>query len=140
MVLKKVKRLKRSLNYFFRIQGSQGGQKMGQDPLNMPFEVWCANIAPKLKNIWKCLRKQVFFDIFFPILMVFWSLCLSGAILAHQTSNGMFSGSWRIFWHPWNPWGRIHIDLNKKSGWTGYVITYNYIFLYLDDSNNITFS
>ena len=32
-------------------QGSQGCQKMCQDPLNMPFEVWCANIAPKLKNI-----------------------------------------------------------------------------------------
>ena len=48
-------------------QGSQGCQKMRQDPLNMPFEVWCANIAPKLKNIQKCLRKQVFFDIFFQI-------------------------------------------------------------------------
>ena len=46
-------------------QGSQGCQKMRQDPLNMPFEVWCANIAPKLKNIWKSLWKQVFFDIFF---------------------------------------------------------------------------
>ena len=46
-------------------QGSQGCQKMRQDPLNMPFEVWCANIAPKLKNIQKSLRKQVFFDIFF---------------------------------------------------------------------------
>ena len=31
-----------------------------------------------------------------------------GAILAHQTSTGMFSGSWRIFWHPWDPWGRIN--------------------------------
>ena len=28
-------------------QGSQGCQKMRQDPLNMPFEVWCANIAPE---------------------------------------------------------------------------------------------
>ena len=32
-------------------QRSQGYQKMRQDPLNMLFEVWCANIAPKLKNI-----------------------------------------------------------------------------------------
>ena len=32
-------------------QGSQGGQKICQDPLNMPVEVWCAKIAPKLKNI-----------------------------------------------------------------------------------------
>ena len=44
-----------------------------------------------------------------------------GAILAHQISNGMFSGSWRIFWHPWDLWGRIHIDLNKNSVWTGCV-------------------
>ena len=30
---------------------SQGCQKMGQDPLQMPVEVFCAKIAPKLKNI-----------------------------------------------------------------------------------------
>ena len=29
----------------------QGYQKRPQDPLNMPVEVWCAKIAPKLKNI-----------------------------------------------------------------------------------------
>ena len=40
-------------------------QKMRQDPLNTPYEVWCAKIAPKLKNIQKSLRKQGFFDIFF---------------------------------------------------------------------------
>jgi hypothetical protein len=34
-----------------RPQGSQGCQKMRQDPLKMPVEVWCAKIAPKLKNI-----------------------------------------------------------------------------------------
>ena len=54
-----------------RPQGSQGYQKMHQDPLNMPVEVWCAKIAPKLKNIRKCLRKQGFFDLFFSILKVF---------------------------------------------------------------------
>ena len=36
----------------------------------------------------------------------------------------MFSGSWRIFWHPWDLWGRIHIDLNKNSVWTGCVCVY----------------
>ena len=36
---------------WIRPQESLGCQKMCQDPLNMPFEVWCANIAPKLKNI-----------------------------------------------------------------------------------------
>ena len=34
-----------------RPQGSQGCQKMRQDPLNMPVDVWCPKIAPKLKNI-----------------------------------------------------------------------------------------
>ena len=31
-----------------RPQGSQGCQKMRQDSLNMPFEVYCANIALRL--------------------------------------------------------------------------------------------
>ena len=47
-----------------RPQGSHGCQKMRHNPLNMPVEVWCAKIAPKLNNIRKCLRKQAFFDIF----------------------------------------------------------------------------
>ena len=47
-----------------RPKRSQGCQKMGQDPLKMPAEVWCAKIAPKLKNIWKTLKNQGFFDIF----------------------------------------------------------------------------
>jgi hypothetical protein len=34
-----------------RPQVSQGCQKMRQDPLNMPVEVWCAKIALNLKNI-----------------------------------------------------------------------------------------
>ena len=34
-----------------RPQGCQGCQKMPQDPLNMQVEVWCAKIAPKLRNI-----------------------------------------------------------------------------------------
>ena len=54
-----------------RPQGAQGCQKMRQDPLNMQQEVWCAKIAPNLKNIQKSLRKQGFFDIFSSILMVF---------------------------------------------------------------------
>ena len=56
---------------WIRPQGSQGCQKMRQGPLNMPFEVWCANIAPKLKNIRNTLRKQAFFDIFFQFLQFF---------------------------------------------------------------------
>ena len=52
------------LAIWIRPQESQGCQEMRQVPLNTPFEVWCANIAPKLKNIQTSLRKQVFFDIF----------------------------------------------------------------------------
>ena len=36
---------------WIRPQGSLGCQKMRQGPLNIPFEVWCTNNAPKLKNI-----------------------------------------------------------------------------------------
>ena len=41
------------------------------------------------------------------VFRIFFNL---GSILAHQTSNGMLSGSWGIFWHPWDPWGWIHIE------------------------------
>ena len=57
--------------YMMLPQGSQGCQNMRQDPLNMQQEVWRAKIAPNLKNIQKCLRKQGFFDIFSSILTVF---------------------------------------------------------------------
>ena len=45
--------------------GISGCQKMHQGPLNTPFEVWCANIALKLKNIQSTLRKPVFLTFFF---------------------------------------------------------------------------
>ncbi len=44
-----------------RPQGSQGCQKMRQDPLSMLVEVLHAKIASKLKNIGQSLRKQGFF-------------------------------------------------------------------------------
>ena len=65
-------------------QGSLGCQKMQQGPLNMPFEVWCANIAPKLKKIRNTLRKQGFF---FDILMILQSFCLFGAILVQKLNS-----------------------------------------------------
>ena len=56
---------------WIRLQGSQGCQKMCKDPLNMPFEVWCANIAPErhklrktIKIGKKCQKTAVFLDIF----------------------------------------------------------------------------
>ena len=56
---------------WIRPQGSLGCQKMHQGPLNTPFEVWHANIAPNLKIIWNTLRKQGFFDIFFQFWQFF---------------------------------------------------------------------
>ena len=43
-------------------QGPQGCQKMCQDPLNTPFEVWCAKIAPQIEEYLKNLNlKDIFF-------------------------------------------------------------------------------
>ena len=95
-----------------RPQGSQGCQKMLQDPVNMPVEVWCAKIAPKLKNIWKGLRRQGFFDCFPFNFDVFWSLCLLGAILAQKENSFIFRKKNVIFWHPRDPWGRINSGKN----------------------------
>ena len=77
---------------------------MRQDSLNMPVEVWCTKIAPKLKNISKYLRKQGFFDIFSSILMVFLSLCLLEAILA-QMENNFFVEKKYDFLTPLGPLG-----------------------------------
>ena len=70
----------------------------------------CAKIAPKrhkLQKSSKLKKKMSKKTCFLRHFRIFFNL---GAILAHQTSNGMFSGSWRILWHPWGPWGRIHIE------------------------------
>ena len=109
---------------WIRPQGSQGCQKMGQDPLNMPVEVWCAKIASKLKNIWKSPRKQGFFDIFFVNFEGFSTLCLFEAILAQKENSFICKKINVIFWHPWDPWGRVHIDLNKNSVRTGCVYSW----------------
>ena len=88
-----------------RPQGSQGCQKITFYFLKMKLFSFCAKIALKRHKLQKPskLKKKCFlrpFQIFFNL----------GAILAHQTSTGMFSGSWRIFWRPWDTWGRIHIE------------------------------
>ena len=51
--------------------GAQGCQMMHQNPLNMPFEGWCANIAPERHKLRKtvkigkkCQKTAVFLDIF----------------------------------------------------------------------------
>ena len=91
-----------------RSQGSQGCQKIRFYFLQVKMLSFCAKIAlerHKLRKIikWKKMSKNTCFPRLFQI---YFNL---GAILAHQTSNGMFSGSWSIFWHLWDPWRRIHI-------------------------------
>jgi hypothetical protein len=85
-----------------RPQGSHGCQKMRQYPLNMPVEVWCAKIAPKLKNIRKSLRKQGFFWHLFFNFDGFWSLCLLEKNSFIRKIKNV------IFWHKWDPWGCVN--------------------------------
>jgi hypothetical protein len=58
----------------------------------------CAKIAPKrhkLQKIIKIEKKNMSKNTgFLRVFQIFFNL---GAILAHQTSNGVFSGPWRIF-------------------------------------------
>jgi hypothetical protein len=60
-----------------------------------PFTLRLTPKDTNFKNLKKCQKKPCF-------LRLFWIFFNLGAILAHQTSTGMFSGSWRIFWHPWD--------------------------------------
>jgi hypothetical protein len=80
---------------WIRPQGSLGCQKMCQGPLYKPFEVWCANIAPKLKNIQNTLKKQGFFDI--SILTIFRSLRFFGAILVQKLNSLICKKKYIIF-------------------------------------------
>ena len=82
-------------NQFFLLltppQGSQGCQKMCQDPLNLILEVWYTNIHPKLKELQKTVKieKKIIKKPCF--LTVSQRLCNLGSILAHQTSKFKFS-------------------------------------------------
>ena len=74
---------------------------------------FCAKIAPKRHKLKKTIRieeKMSKKPCFLRHFRIFFNF---GAILARQTSTGMFSGSWRIFWHPWDPWGRV----NSRDIW-----------------------
>ena len=68
---------------------------------------FAANFQPKLNELHKILQNQQKSSKYAGFLMIFRIFFNLRAILAHQTSYGMFSGSWRIFWHPWQPWGRL---------------------------------
>jgi hypothetical protein len=91
------------IQYWSAPQESLGCQKMRQGPLNTPFEIWCANIASKLKNIWNTLRKQDFFDIFFQFLTIFRSLCLFWAILAQKLNSFIYKKKFWFFDTPGTP-------------------------------------
>ena len=100
-----------SKNFFpllIRPQGSQGCQKITFYFLQKKLFSLCAKITPKRHKFQKpskLKKKMSKKPCFLRHFQIFFNL---GAILAHQTSTGMFSGSWRIFWHPWDPWGRVN--------------------------------
>ena len=91
-----------------RSQGSQGCHKIRFYFSKMKVLSFCAKIAPERHKLRKTIKigKKMSKNTCF--LRLFWIFFNLRAILACQTSCGMFSGSWRIFWHPWDPWGRIH--------------------------------
>ena len=88
-------------------QGSHGCQKIRILFLQIKLLSSCAKIAPKRHKLWKLSKlrkKNVEKPCFLRDFRIFFNL---GAILAHHTSYGMFSGSWHIFWNPWDPWGSM---------------------------------
>ena len=87
--------------------------------MHMPVEVSCAKINLKLKNIWKSKRIQGVFDRFSCFNEVFWSLFNLNWILAQKHIKVFILIPLRFFWHPWCPWGRVHIDLSKNSVQSG---------------------
>ena len=99
---------KRFFPLLTRPQGSRGCQKITFYFLQMKLFSFCAKIAPKrhkLQKPSKLMKKCQKNPCFLRLFQIFFNL---GAILAHRTSNGVFSGSWHIFWHPWHPWGCIN--------------------------------
>ena len=80
-----------------RPQGSQGCQKITFFFLQMKVFSFCAKIALKLYKLQKTVKieeKSSKKPCFHRHFRIFFNL---GAILAHQTSCGMFNGSWPIF-------------------------------------------
>ena len=65
----------------------------------------CGKIAPKKHKFPKTIKIEE------RISKKLWFLWLFnfGAILAHQISTGMLSGSW-ILWHPWDSWECVNSE------------------------------
>ena len=80
-----------------RPQGSQGCQKITFFFSQMKVFSFCAKIDPnrhKLKKTIKIEEKMSKNPCFLRYFQIFFNF---GVILAHQTSTGMFSGSWGLF-------------------------------------------
>ena len=92
-------------------QGSQGGQKITFFSYKWNCFPFALTLPPKDTNFknHQSWRNNVKKPCFLTLFRIFFIL---RAILAHQTSTGMFSGSWCIFWHPWDPWGRVNSGVN----------------------------
>ena len=73
------------------------------------FHKWkCFPFAPKRHKLKKTIKIEEKMSKEPCFLRYFWIFFNFGVILAHQTSTGIFSRSWCIFWHTWDPWGRIN--------------------------------
>ena len=76
--------------------------------LQMKMFSFCAKIAPRRHKLQKTIKIEEKMSKKPCFLRLFQIFCSLGAILAHQTSTGMLNGSWGIFWHPWDSWGRVN--------------------------------
>ena len=95
-----------------RLQGSQACQKVTFTFLQMKLFPFALRLPPKDTNF-KIEEKMSKKACFLRLFRIFFNF---GAILVHQTSNGVFSGFWPFFWRPWGLWGLIHVeDISNNS-------------------------
>ena len=78
-------------------QGPQVCQKKRHHTINRPLKVWCAKIDPKVKTIWKTMRKHGFFDAVLSILTVFWSFFNFGSNFAQKNNSFICKKMWFFY-------------------------------------------
>ena len=84
-------------NLYGRAPRGPRGVKISDFFLQIKLLSFCTRMAPKtqkLRNIVKIEKKCQKKPCFLIVFRIFFNL---GPILARQTSNGLFSGTWRIF-------------------------------------------